>query len=263
MSKKKIVTLLLASVLVVAGIVLFLVGACGFNFDMTQLSVGSHETNTYELQESFRNISVDVDTADVIFVRSQDGKCKVVCKESSQQKHSVRIADNTLQIRLDDHRHWLDYILNLEQLEITVYLPADSYDRIGVDTDTGDVAIPAGFTAKEVAIQTDTGDILLDSQLCSGNIALETDNGDIELRDVVAQGQIRIESDTGDVSFKNCDALRINVETDTGDITGTLRTGKQFRAYSDTGDVEVPLSTGNGSCYLSSETGDISIRLSS
>ena len=87
------------------------------------------------------------------------------------------------------------------------------------------------------------------------------DTGDLQMKNVIASGEFKIELDTGDVNFDRSDAAQIFVETDTGDISGTLLTNKVFFAETDTGDVDVPRTASGGRCELTTDTGDISIRI--
>lgn len=45
-------------------------------------------------------ISMNTDTADIIFALSDDGKCKVECREEENAKHSVTVKDGTLVVEL-------------------------------------------------------------------------------------------------------------------------------------------------------------------
>jgi cytoskeletal protein RodZ len=69
--------------------------------------------------------------------------------------------------------------------------------------------------------------------------------------------------DTGDVTFEGSDAASIKVETSSGDVTGTLLSDKIFRYKANTGRVELPQTTTGGVCDITTDTGDIIIRIAS
>lgn len=262
MRKATKITLIVATVLIVLGFVLGFIGVAGMDFDFSRLGQSNYTTKEHAIDSVVENVVIDVESADVEFKPSTDGKCRVVNYELSRMTHAVQVSGSTLHICLADNRSWYDYmLLNVGQLKVTVYLPEAAYNSISVDTDSGNVQIAPGITSRLVEVKTDTGDIHIDSLHCNKDSILESDTGDMELRNLVCDGRMDIESDTGDVTFYGCDAGQISVETDTGDITGTLLTMKAFRAFSDTGDVDVPANGSGGSCQLHSETGDIHIRL--
>ncbi len=151
--------------------------------------------------------------------------------------------------------------------------------ELSVETDTGRAEI-SGAQAQTVKVKTSTGKaILTDSTAKStmrvktntGNaelngcratdIVVETNTGKAKLTDVVMTGKMDINTDTGDVTFEGCDATTIKIKTDTGDVKGTLLTPKIIYTQTDTGRVEVPKSTTGGICEITTDTGDIIIRI--
>ena len=96
MSKVIKIWLIVASSLVVAGIIIFGAVMTIFNWDFTKLGTSDYETNRYEIEESFRDLSIDTNTADITVLPSEDGEVKVVCKEKSKLKYSVSVENDTL-----------------------------------------------------------------------------------------------------------------------------------------------------------------------
>ena len=64
------------------------------------LSTAKYETNTYEVSDAFDGISIDTDTADIVFAFSDNGKCRVECHEEEKAKNSVTVEEGTLTIKL-------------------------------------------------------------------------------------------------------------------------------------------------------------------
>ena len=132
----------------ITALVLIIVGIAGFtgvmmklNWNFTALSTTRYETDTTIVDTDYKNISVKADTASVEFVLSSDSK--VVCYESENQKHSVKVKDNTLFIELVDERKWYEHIgINFTSPKITVYLPKTQYASLFIDESTGDIKIP-------------------------------------------------------------------------------------------------------------------------
>ncbi len=220
--------------LMVSGTALAMVG-----FDFSKLGTEMMADKEYRISDSFRYISIDADTEDILFRRATDGKCRVVCFESEERPHIVEVKSGTLTIeRKSDSIFHFGFVT--QRPKITVYLPEGTYDSIRIDTDTGDT--------------------IMEDVECK-NVYFTADTGDLQMKNVIASGDFKIELDTGDVNFDRSDANQIFVETDTGDISGTLLTNKVFFAQTDTGDVDVPRTISGGRCELTTDTGDISIRI--
>ena len=259
---------------------MFSVAMTKIHWDFTKLSTVKYETNTYEVTDDFNSISMLTDTADILFVQSDDKICKVVCYEMSDMKHTTTVQNNTLTINVTDEREWYDHIgITLGSPKITVYLPKTEYDSLAIKEDTGDIEVPEVFKFKSIDIATSTGDIIIAGVTCEGDIVINVSTGktnltdikcksfisagstgDIFLKNVIATEKFSIERSTGDVKFDGCDATEIWVETDTGDVTGNLLSEKIFITQTSTGDVHVPKSTNGGKCEITTSTGDIHLK---
>jgi len=304
--------------LVCAGLVTCTAAMAVLGFDFKKLSTVKLAENTYEVSGTFSNISINCDTEDISFARSEDGSCKVLCYEEENDRHQVSVENDTLNISRKN-RHKLHFFsIFADSPKITVYLPQETYADLTVSGDTGYVAVTDAFSFANINISLDTGDIncmagvsgTLKIQTDTGDISLSgispaeltliSDAGDMELRDLQVGGTLSIREDTGDVtmqnvtcrnltaegsagdlsmtdvtaeeafdlkrdtgdiSFSGCDAASITVRTDTGDVSGTLRSDKVFLVKSDTGDIDVPKTVEGGRCEITTDTGDIQIRV--
>ena len=304
MRRKTKVWLLIATFCVLAGCVLFAGVMTSLEWDFLRLSTTEYETNIHEISQDFDRISMNTDTADIVFVLSNDGRCSVECYEEKNAKHSVAVEDGTLKIEQMDEKTEFRLIgligLNFDTPKITVYLPKTEYTSLLIQESTGDIEIPGDFLFENVDISSDTGDVCFNAS-ASGMIKIETstgdirmenlsaealelavstgkilladivcqnltstgETGDISMKNVIAAARISIERDTGDVRFEGVDAGEIYVTTDTGDVTGTLLSDKQFVVKSDTGKVDVPHTTTGGRCQITTDTGDIKLKLQS
>ena len=319
MRKKTKIWLVIATALVVVGCVIFGGVMTMLQWDFTKLSTVKYETNDYEIDENYKNISIVTDTADIVFMPSQNSKSSIVCHEQKNVKHSVTVKDDTLVISVVDTRKWYEYIgINIGTPKITVYLPNAEYEKLFIKESTGNVEIPNNFRFESMDISTSTGDVKNDAsasesikiKTSTGNIRVENisaealdlsvstgeitvcdvtcqgdvkihvstgktkltdiacknltssgNTGDISLKNVIATEKFSLERSTGDVKFDGCDAAEISVKTDTGDVTGTLLSEKVFLAETDTGRVEVPKTATGGRCEITTDTGDIRIKI--
>lgn len=269
--------LILAAILVVLGLVLTAaLFATDFTFDFFQSGTIQ---NTHEITQDFQNISIHVDTADVRFLPSGDGTCKVILTETERQYHTVSVQNDTLTVRYTDARRWYEQMFSFGTMSVEIYLPQSRYVNFTAETDTGDLHMPGAFLFSIADIETDTGDVdwqadlsgkisvsvdtgdILLMGLSAGSLELDCDTGDVKIVNTVTLKDMKIENDTGDVTFEKADAESIRVETDTGDVTGTFLTEKLFRGESDTGKVDVPWDTRGGDCIVISDTGDIRLSI--
>lgn len=281
MKQAKTIWLLIAASLILIGCILFAGVMTTLGWDFTALATAKYETNTHTVSEAFDSISINTDTADIVFALSGDGTCRVVCHEQERQTHSVAVENGTLTVTLTDERTPRDYIgIHFGSPKITVYLPQREYDNLRIQESTGDIEIPGNFSFRRVEISVSTGNITISDVDCSGDITVTVSTGDVRLTDitcknlsskgntgdislinVIAEETLSIQRSTGDVKFDRCDAAEIAVTTDTGNVTGSLLSGKIFMAETDTGRVAVPESTDGGSCRITTDTGNIRITI--
>lgn len=293
-SKKWILT---ALILTIVGTFVFVGALAIINFDFTKLSTQKLETNTYEFNEDFDNIFVNVETAAVTFVPSDNDICKVECVEEESLKHSAKIQDGTLTISAVNNRKWYDYIcINFWSPKVTVYLPGEVYTSLSVATATGNIEIPDKFSfetvavagttsnitchaqvSKSVEVNTTTGNITLDSaqtetvnlsattgkvivnDVACNKLTAKSITGHIQLKNVIAEESIKAQNTTGGVELGGCDAADIMVNTSTGNVKGTLLSEKIFITDTSTGRISVPKTTSGGKCEITTSTGDIDI----
>ena len=282
MSKIGKIWLVIATSLVVVGSLLFVIAMSINDWDFSKLSTVKYETNKYEIEEEFKHISVKTTTSDIQFAISDDGACRVVCREQENMKHTVDVEGDTLTIEGDDDRKWYEHIgIAIDSPKITIYLPAKDYvssveikvstgdicldgiqlDNIDVKTSTGDVKIKNVVCKEDMKIKVSTGDVKLENINCI-NLTANGSTGDVSLKDVNVDEHISIELNTGDIKFANCDGNEIYMKTSTGDIKGNFLTDKVFIAKTNTGDIKVPETTTGGKCEIKTNTGDIKITIS-
>ena len=216
------------------------------------------ETNEYEIKETFKDIKILTDTADIDFVLSENLNTLIICEEHKNIKHTVKIKENTLLIEVDDNRKWYEHI-GISTSKITVYLPKSEYGELIMESDTGNIHIE-NINANKLDLSTSTGNLKIVNTKCK-NLFSESDTGNILLKNVMASEKIKIETDTGNVKFKDSDASDIFVKTDTGNVTGNLLTDKVIFAESGTGNIDVPKVMTDEKCEIITDTGDIKITI--
>ena len=257
MSRSTKIWLALAASLIVSGIIIFGVIMSMLKWDITKLGTAKYETNNYGFDESFKNISVNTDTADVIFLRSEDGTCRVVCHENKKAKHATFVSDDTLYINTVDERKWYDHIgIIFDAPEITVYLPLGEYGNLTVNNSTGDVKIPESFSFESIDIQSSTGDVECRADI-NGGVKITLSTGDVELENISA-GKVDISVTTGDIEISalNCDG-DIKIKVTTGDTHIENATSKSLISTGSTGDMTLENVVATESFNIERRTGDV------
>ncbi len=261
MKKSKII--LLAVILIAAGLVLGTVGLWDADFDFTKLSAQQLTANIHNIDEDFTKISIDTDISNVELALSKDGTCQVWCLEEVNYFHKVSVEEGALTITTQDDRKWYEHIgvRFADYHSITLWLPEEVYEELAITCSTADVKVAKDFHFDWADIRTSTGDIrwlgswvdTLSLEVSTGNITVKdtlcnnldakTTTGDIRLYTGGASKQLLAKTGTGDVIFNRFNARYMKVKTGTGDVTGTLLSKHQFFTHTNTGDIRVPASS--------------------
>ena len=228
------------------------------NGEFLALQTITFETNTHQIETPYDNISINVDTTDLVLIPIEETTTTVVCYEPEKVVHVVEIRDNTLCIDVVDSRAWYERIgIAFESSKVTVYLPQKQYAAVAVAASTADVEIEK-LSANHLDITLSTGDMRLTDVQCK-NVSGTVSTGDIHLGNVIVAQELAMQSSTGDIFLEGCDANRLKIKTTTGDVKGWLLSPKTFIATANTGEVRVPQTTTGGLCEITTGTGDIDV----
>lgn len=254
------ICLIVAAVLVVFGLLLFVVVMIENGWDLSKNST-VNETNEYEITESFADLSINTDTADIVFLSSDDDKCRVVCFERQKTKHSVSVVDGVLTIKVNDEQKWYDHIFSVsfKSQKITVYLPLSEYGSLVINESTGKINIPSGFTFDDIVVSSSTGDV----ECCASavdEIKITLSTGDVLLKNLSAKN-IFLSATTGKatVSSVNCDG-DIKVEIKTGKSELTDVECKNFTSDGSTGSLSLQNVLATEKFVIERSTGDITFK---
>ena len=281
MKRRMKISLIIASVFCLVGVLLFGIAFAMAGFDIKLLSNEKYELNVHDVELTFDGIEIESSVSDITFTLSKDNTCRVMCHEREKVSHEVLVENGKLIIREIDTRRWYEHInfFSFPDESITVSLPQAQYASLLIELSTGDVHIPAEIAFGEIKIDSSTGnvnvygmgartdsltvtlstgDINLKDILCA-RISLTTTTGEITLRNTVAEERLEIRTSTGDVDLEGVDAPDIAIRTSTGDVEGRLLSPKQFLVDTRTGDVALPPSEGTEICHIKTSTGDIEI----
>jgi hypothetical protein len=251
------VWLVIAVALILVGSMIFGGAMTMLKWDFAKLSTDKYETREYNVTAEFENIQILADTADVVFVPTEDTECRVVCYEQTNVSHAVAVKDGTLMVELIDTRKWYEHIgFNFQTPKITVYMPEGEYATLTVKTDTGDVHVSSEFHFKSIDASVSTGDVTCFASAL-GQIKITATTGDITLQDVSA-GSLDLAVTTGKVTASGI--------TGNGDVSIKVSTGKTVLAdvtcqnlstSGSTGDVKLTNVIASGAFVIKRTTGDV------
>jgi DUF4097 and DUF4098 domain-containing protein YvlB len=262
MSKRTKIWLIAGASLTLLGIIAF-VGAMTFmKWDFKKLSTKDYVTNTYDITEKYKGISVITDTADVVFLPSNDSKTTVVCYEQVNTVHNVSVKNGVLTIEIKDTRKWYEHIgIGFDSQKITVKLPASEYGALSVKSSTGKVTIPKDFGFESVSVVNSTGGVECLAS-ATGKVSVKVSTGHITLREMKA-GSLDLEVSTGKISLSSVECendVKITVSTGDTSLVG-LRCGS-FYSKGTTGDILLSNVTVAGKMSVERSTGDIELERS-
>lgn len=199
MKKSTIIALVVALAMIVIGTVISALAIGAAKGDFNTFSTVNYEEKVYEITEDFNSIDIDESDCKIIFARSDDGICRVECAENENSWHEVEVKDGTLCITAFDKPMAHIGIMGNKQ-PMTVYLPKTEYDRLTVDSTSGSVNIPEGFTFTDAEVECTSGSIKF-------------------MADVVSAADIHTSSGSVAASGMNCESL------DVSSTSGSIKVG--------------------------------------
>ena len=255
MSTKKLIRL--ALLLIVVGAMLLSVSACSADGGFLGIFYSEHETERFDITEDFDNISINIDTADLDILPSDDGGCRVVAYSHKEINYCATVDNGTLKIGFSDDRAWYQHI-GINESELTVYLPASVYSALKIVSGTGDINVPADFSFESIDISLSTGDVEMYAS-ATDFVRIETSTGDIEVSDMSATSLSLITS-TGDIEVEKVSCTGdFYVEVTTGDTEIESATCGSFTSDGGTGSISMDDVIAFGKVTIDRNTGDIKL----
>lgn len=232
------VWLIIAAALVILGALVFTVIMSINHWDFYKLSTTSYITGTHSITEDFTELSLEVDSAKINFIPSEDELCEVVCFEDENTPHSVTVEDGCLTIRVNDQRKWYHHIgIFNGTSKITVTLPRGVYQSLKIDSSTGNIHIPGDFSFQRIDIAGSTGDVKCSASaseslkirvstgnirvenLSTGTLDLSVSTGHVDANSISCSGAVNIKTSTGKTSLKDLSCGSLTSTGSTGDLT--------------------------------------------
>lgn len=256
MVKKMRIWLIVGISLLVIGGIVFTVAMSLLGWEFARLSTANYQTNEYAVTEDFDSISVQAREADIRFLPSENGECKVVCVEKESVSHTVEVQNGKLVITTVGVEKWYENFFNFNQETLTVYLPKQGYTTLSIEGKTGDVEVSKEFSFENAQVATSTGDIRWYAS-ASNRIALTASTGDITVENISASS-LKLTVSTGRVSATGVNCTDgVDVQVSTGEAYLTNVACKSFVSGGGTGDITLKNVQAEERLSIERGTGDV------
>ena len=251
-------SVIIALILIIAGLLAAGASLASVGFDLSKLSTETYVTRTIEVNGDFSSITVAGDTEDIVFASSDDGMCRVVCREPEDEPHRAEASDGTLTIESTGRNRWHFFSFGFlaEGPSVTVYLPGKDYNALDVQSDTGDLMLPEDITFDSVNIRLSTGGVDCMASV-QGLLSVRTSTGHIVLSGMSANA-IQLSAGTGDVriAYAECPG-GIEISTGTGETVLDSVTCRELVSTGSTGSLTMKNVIASGAFNLRRSTGSI------
>ena len=216
---------------------------------------GDIQTVTHEISDDFNDIEAVTTVADIAFLPSDDGKCRVDSSEQEKLSHTVEVVDGVLKIKFSDSRSWFEKILT-PNMSVTVYLPKNEYGKIIAKSDVGSITLDGGFSFEAASISCDTGIVTVKDVKCTSFIA-ELNTGNSLIHGVTSSERMQINTNTGNTIIGACSATELYVKASTGAVNVESTQCAILAVSVDTGDINLIDVIAEGKFDVTSDTGDV------
>ncbi len=249
--------LLTATLLVLIGTVIFVGAMMAIGGDFAGLSTVEYETNDYVIEESYRDIRIVADTADVVLVPSEDEATRASCYEQTNIKHSVAVKDGALVIEVEDTRKWYEHIgIGFHSPKLTLSIPKGEYGALAVNLSTGDLEISKELHFESMDLSGSTGDVKNEASV-SDFMRIQTSTGDIRVEQVFA-ASLEVSTTTGDVTVSKLSCVEdLTVRVTTGRVGLSDVACRNLHSVGDTGDLILRNVIAAESFSIERSTGDV------
>ena len=98
MKRRMKISLIIASVFCLVGVLLFGIAFAMAGFDIKLLSNEKYELNVHDVELTFDGIEIESSVSDITFTLSKDNTCRVMCHEREKVSHEVLVENGKLTV---------------------------------------------------------------------------------------------------------------------------------------------------------------------
>lgn len=272
-NKKKV--LIFASILIVIGFIVSIIGFGMLGFDIQKLSPSYDKyTQTEKFYEIEKNkpldLSIDTDSADVYIKPSEDDNIKLFFSPEyfSVDLNTNSVSNDSLIISRNENnktkRKWY-YFINIttditHYDKITIEVPKKLLGDLSIKVKYGTVDISEISNINSLFIDTSSGNIDLKDLQVLNNADILSDYGDISISNSNIDGKCSIEGKSGNLHFNNNYFNNSEILLKYGHSKLVETTGNSLYIESSSGNVNLNYVTMKSSLIIDSTYGDISLK---
>ena len=200
-SNTKKLIILVIGILLLSG---FLSMVCGFSslgFSFLNRSTSRGAEKTFQIRGNYSNIDIESETGNIRIHDAGKDQARVVWSGSSVMKLSVLNRGGTLKVT---EKYRLPWFLRIGVIPgksgIDVYLSQRDHKRLEIESDNGNINVPAGFSFSEAEIESDTGSVT-GTLLTEKVFTVKSSTGRIDVPESAFGGECRIKTDTGSITI--------------------------------------------------------------
>ena len=240
MKKRTKITLLVASILLVTGLMICAAALASEDHSVFQWNTEEFEVNTQTITEAFSNIRIHTAEADIRLMPATDGVCRVEHPESKYTGYDIIVQDGLLAIEYRNTRKWYQFKIDfyVPNREVRVYLPQSQYDALMLHTASGDIAVDLGVAYQTAKFSTASGDIACHAKVAE-SCDIQTASGTILLHDTGTVGSVHIGSASGDCTVTNLESGSFYMKSTSGDAVLTNIAAEDFTAHTVSGEMRL------------------------
>lgn len=196
------------------------------------------------IKDHFTAIEINGSDANVNILPTTDLEAQIELTGDMSDYHLYQLAtevdEEVLKINIDfDQKKLFNFDFASRLLELTVYLPEETYDSLHVRNDNGQIQM-SDVHIEDIVAETDNGKMMF-NDLKSHKIQAKSDNGHIELKNTHAT-KINTEAENG----------KINLENVVGELVGRADNG-HISLIAEEINRPIDLTTDNGKITIQTE----------
>ncbi len=237
MTNAKKNALIIGGVLVGTGVLIAAAAMFAIDFDFSKMSTVEMITETSVIDTDFSEISVDAISCNVRLLPSEDEECRIVCRQGDSYTHTAEVKNGVLEICQVDKAWHVVEINIIEEESMQIYLPKDTFNKLDIQTVSGNVDIPETFSFGDAKLQATSGTLKMKAAV-TGELLTETVSGEIFIQDTDCH-TISADTTSGDVFLSKLKAEQVTIQTTSGDLKlENMETG-DFTLNTSSGDMRM------------------------
>ena len=197
------------------------------------------ENKEYKIAESYQNVSVAIESANIEIKSSLDNETKVVVEENKINACDCYVENDVLTVTRKK-RKWYSFLLpSFKAPQLTIFLPQKNVNYLHIKCKTGRIAVSDININGEVDVKTNTTKTKI-YNVCCNSLAIKGNTAKFNLEKVRVVDKLNVKTNTGKIILNDCSANEILIKTNTGNIESSSLNYKSMFVKSNTGKIKMP-----------------------